>query len=144
MDALVARTKARLPSATVDGVTWYWPEGENPASRRHAGADDDETLRLLAPFDPIVWDRLRFGHLWGWAYRFEAYTPAAQRVRGYYALPMLWRGQVIGWANAAVAGDRLRVVPGFASGRPPRDAAFKAALALERQRLAEFLRVQAG
>ncbi len=82
----LARAKQRLPQATVDGITWYWPAGENPASKRH-GADD--TVRLLAPFDPIVWDRRRFELLWGWAYRFEAYTPAPKRVRGYYALPLL-------------------------------------------------------
>ncbi len=139
MNALLARTRARLPSATVDGTPWHWPEGENPASRRHAAVDDDDTLRLLAPFDPIVWDRQRFERLWGWAYRFEAYVPAPQRVRGYYALPMLWRGQVIGWANAAVTDGKLRLQPGFVSGRPPRDAAFRPALALEQQRLAGFL-----
>jgi hypothetical protein len=139
MNALVARTKARLPSATVDGVTWCWPDGENPASRRHAGADDDDTLRLLAPFDPIVWDRVRFEALWGWAYRFEAYTPAPQRQRGYYALPLLWRGRVIGWANAAVADARLRVETGYVSGRAPREAGFRAALDAEVQRLGAFL-----
>jgi hypothetical protein len=48
-----------------------------------------------------VWDRRRFEHLWGWAYRFEAYTPAPKRVRGYYALPLLWRDRVIGWGNLA-------------------------------------------
>ena len=35
-------------------------------------------VRFLAPFDPVVWDRYRFEHLWGWAYRFEAYTPPAK------------------------------------------------------------------
>jgi len=43
-----------------------------------------ERVWLLAPFDPVVWDRRRF-KLWGWAYRFEAYTPAPKRVRGNYA-----------------------------------------------------------
>ncbi|EWS60580.1 hypothetical protein Y695_04569 [Hydrogenophaga sp. T4] len=56
-------------------------------------------MRLLAPFDPVVWDRDRFERLWDWAYRFEAYTPPAKRVRGYYAMPLLWRDQVIGWAT---------------------------------------------
>ncbi len=144
MNALVARTRARLPSATVDGSTWYWPAGENPASRRHAGVDDDDTLRLLAPFDPIVWDRERFERLWGWAYRFEAYTPAPKRVRGYYALPLLWRGRVVGWANATVAEGRLRVEPGYVAGRAPRDAAFRPALAAEVARLSAFLGLAPG
>lgn len=53
-------------------------------------------VNFLAPFDPLVWDRRRFEHLWGWSYRFEAYTPPAKRVRGYYAMPLLWGERVIG------------------------------------------------
>ena len=98
-----------------------------------AGAD------LLAPFDPLVWDRERFERFWGWAYRFEAYTPAARRVRGYYALPMLWRGQAIGWANAAVQDGRLALQPGYVTGAPPRDAVFRRALEDERMRMERFL-----
>lgn len=136
----LARAKARLPQATVDGVCWFWPEGEKPASRRFTSDDVlDDDVRLLAPFDPIVWDRGRFERFWGWAYRFEAYTPAPKRVRGYYALPMLWRGQVIGWANATVREGRLDVQAGYVSGRAPRDAAFKAALQEEQLRLSAFL-----
>lgn len=139
MNALVARTIARLPHATVEGTRWVWPAGEDPRHRRHAGVDDDDTLRLLAPFDPVVWDRVRFEAFWGWAYRFEAYTPAPQRVRGYYALPMLWRGHVIGWANAAVDTGVLRVAPGFVRGRRPRGAAFTTAWDEEVERLRTFL-----
>jgi uncharacterized protein YcaQ len=106
--------------------------------------DDDDTLRLLAPFDPIGWDRLRFEALWGWAYRFEAYTPAPKRQRGHYALPLLWRGRVIGWANAQVTDGGLRVEPGYVSGRAPREAAFKGALAAEQARLAVFLGLDEG
>ncbi len=144
MGALLARTKARLPSVALDGTRWYWPAGENPAAKRHADVDDDDTLRLLAPFDPIVWDRRRFEAFWGWAYRFEAYTPAPKRQRGYYALPLLWRGRVVGWANAQVADGQLSVQPGYVSGRAPRDAGFRAALALEQQRLAGFLGLAPG
>ncbi len=137
------RAKTRLPQATVDGIRWYWPAGENPAARRFARDDVlDEELRLLAPFDPLIWDRERFERFWGWAYRFEAYTPAPQRVRGYYALPMLWRGQVIGWANAAVRDGQLELQPGYVSGRAPRDAAFRAALQEEEGRLRWFLGIK--
>ncbi len=138
--AALARAKARLPQATVDGCRWYWPVGENPGSRRYARDEVlDDALRLLAPFDPIVWDRERFERFWGWAYRFEAYTPAPQRVRGYYALPMLWRGQVIGWANAAVRDGELQLQPGYVDGHAPRDAGFKLAFQEERVRLERFL-----
>jgi uncharacterized protein YcaQ len=136
-DAL-ARAKERLASASVDGQTYYWPAGENPASKSHS---PDEVVRLLAPFDPLVWDRRRFEHLWGWAYRFEAYTPAPKRVRGYYALPLLWHEQVIGWGNVSVVDGALHADLGYAAGKPPRAAAYKAALADELDRLRAFLHV---
>ena len=91
----------------------------------------DDTVRLLAPFDPLVWDRRRFELLWGWAYRFEAYTPAPKRVRGYYALPLLWRDRVIGWGNLAQRDGGLDVEIGYVDGRAPRDAGFRRALADE-------------
>ena len=81
--------KQRLAHARVDNVEWYWPAGEVPED-----AAPDDAVRLLAPFDPIVWDRRRFELLWGWPYRFEAYTPVAKRKLGYYALPLLWRDRV--------------------------------------------------
>jgi len=134
--AALARAKARLPRALVDGVTWYWPESENPASKCHAPGD---AVRLLAPFDPIVWDRRRFELLWGWAYRFEAYTPAPKRVRGYYALPLLWRDEVIGWGNVAWRDGVLDTQLGYACGKAPRDTAFKRALDDELGRIEAFL-----
>ena len=133
----LARAKARLPSAVVEGVTWFWPEGENPASRRHA---PDDAVRLLAPFDPVVWDRRRFELFWGWAYRFEAYTPAPQRVRGYYALPLLWRDRVVGWGNLAWRDGVLDADVGYVAGRAPRERAFRVALDEELQRMEAFLR----
>ena len=134
--AAFQRAKLRLPSAQVEGVTWYWPEDEAPASRRHA---PDDVVRLLAPFDPVVWDRRRFELLWGWAYRFEAYTPAPKRVRGYYALPLLWRDQVIGWANLAVKDSALNVDLGFVSDQAPCDLAIGVALDKELAAFRTFL-----
>lgn len=138
-DAL-KRAKERLASATVDGQTYYWPATENPASRRHV---PDDALRLLAPFDPLVWDRRRFEHLWGWAYRFEAYTPAPKRVRGYYALPLLWHDTVIGWGNVSVVDEQLHVDLGYVAGKPPRDAAYRHALDAELGQLRAFLHLPA-
>ena len=100
-------------------------------------------MRLLAPFDPLVWDRRRFEHLWGWAYRFEAYTPAPKRVRGYYALPLLWHDKVIGWGNVSVADGALQADLGYVDGKPPRDAAFKSALEQELEQLRTFLHLPA-
>ena len=137
--ATVQRARQRLPQVVVDGVPWLWPDGEQPAARRHATRANADRVCLLAPFDPIVWDRRRFALLWGWDYRFEAYTPAHKRIRGYYALPLLWRAQVIGWANLAVLGGQLTPNIGFVSGQAPADAEFASALNDELQRLTTFL-----
>jgi uncharacterized protein len=134
----VTRTKSRLPNAVVAGHTWYWPDGENPASKRHQA---DDKLRLLAPFDPVVWDRRRFELFWTWAYRFEAYTPAAKRVRGYYALPLLWREQCIGWCNASTRDGNMLTELGFVTGKPPKDAGFAAAWEDEARDLKTFLKL---
>ena len=97
-------------------------------------------MRFLAPFDPVVWDRARFEVLWGWTYRFEAYTPGHKRKLGYYALPLLWGEHVIGWANANVVAGKLRVTAHYRGARP-RDAEFAAAVESERDRLRTFLDV---
>ncbi len=135
----LARALQRLPMVRVGGVGWVWPAGENPASARHTHRAQADTVRLLAPFDPIVWDRRRFEILWGWAYRFEAYTPAPKRLRGYYALPLLWRDQVIGWGNLAVKDGVLVPDIGFVAGPAPTEPAFTAALDDELGRLQRFL-----
>lgn len=55
---------------------------------------------LLSPFDPIVWDRRRALELFGFDYRLECYTPAEKRQYGYFTLPVLRRGQLIGRIDA--------------------------------------------
>jgi uncharacterized protein YcaQ len=132
----LARARQRLAHDKVDGIDWFWPADERPASARHAPAD---SLRLLAPFDPIVWDRRRFELLWGWAYRFEAYTPAPKRKLGYYALPLLWRDQVVGWGNLAVKDGALASDIGHVSGRAPRERVFRRELEAELERMQLFL-----
>jgi uncharacterized protein len=129
------RARHRLAHTRADGVDWYWPAEWTPA----AGSDD--AVRLLAPFDPVVWDRRRFELLWDWAYRFEAYTPIARRKLGYYALPLLWRDHVIGWANLSVTNGTLRAEVGYVVAQPPRDTAFRRALDDELDRLGVFLGV---
>ena len=137
--AALARAKQRLGHARVEGIDWYWPAAENPQSRRWR---PDDSVRLLTPFDPVVWDRRRFEIFWSWAYRFEAYTPAPQRKLGYYALPLLWHERVIGWGNLTVAGGRLIADFGYTDGRAPRNPAFRAGLDLELNRLRAFLKTE--
>lgn len=128
------RAKTRLAHVRADGVDWYWPADERPGDSEH-----DDQVRLLAPFDPIVWDRRRFELFWGWAYRFEAYTPVAKRTLGYYALPLLWRDRVIGWGNVSVVEGALHAEVGYVSGRAPATRGFARALEAELERLRLFL-----
>ena len=134
----LAELRTTLPQSQIDGVTWLWQPGEDPASRRWAHGDQVE---LLAPFDPVVWDRHRFELLWGWAYRFEAYVPAPKRRLGYYALPLLWGDSVIGWANLTLRDGRLVTDLGFHEGhRPAGDRLFRVALDEELHSMSRFLR----
>jgi uncharacterized protein len=132
------RAKQRLAHAKVEGLDWYWPIQERPVSTRW---QPDESVRLLTPFDPVVWDRRRFELFWGWPYRFEAYTPAPKRRLGYYALPLLWHERVIGWGNLTVTGGRLIGSFGYISGRAPRSAAYRAGLEAELARMRSFLAI---
>ena len=88
----------------------------------------------------MVHDRARFERLWGWVYRFEAYTPAPKRKLGYYAMPVLWRDRVMGWANLSVKNGELHADLGYVEGNPPRERAFKRELKDELDRIRVFLR----
>jgi uncharacterized protein len=124
--------KDELETITLDGLKYVWPAGETLEGQI------EDRVRFLAPFDPVVWDRRRFEHLHGWAYRFEAYTPPAKRKMGYYALPLLWRDQIIGWANAKVVNSELELEFGFIESRP-KSKVFTKALEAETSRLRTFL-----
>ena len=140
---LLAEVRAALPQARIDGVTWLWTPGEDPASGRWRVEPD--RARLLAPFDPVVWDRRRFELLWGWTYKFEAYTPPAKRTMGHYALPLLYGDRAVGWANATLVGKaRLEVHVGFADKAWAREKALALAIDDELVRMAEFLQLEPG
>jgi uncharacterized protein YcaQ len=136
-DAL-ARAKKRLRHVRVR-VDWYFPADEDPLGfAAKAASAEQEVVRLLAPFDPLVHDRARFELLWGWQYRFEAYTPVAKRKLGYYAMPLLWCDRVVGWANVAVKNGALECDIGFV-GSKPGERGFERELGEELDRIREFL-----
>ena len=55
---------------------------------------------VLSPFDPLVWDRKRVSELFNFDYRIECYTPAPKRQYGYFVLPLLHRGKLVGRMDA--------------------------------------------
>jgi uncharacterized protein len=92
-----------LLKAQVEG--WTAPAYIHPAHAALAQAAADGALKptltaLLSPFDPIVWDRKRALELFNFDYRIECYTPEAKRIYGYFTLPILHRGALVGRLDA--------------------------------------------
>ena len=161
--------RAKAIELTVDGVLYLYLPGDRPAMpvsqpaaetnpaavpgppkaghqpdldairERAAALAAARPVRIVAPFDALVWDRPRFAHLWGWEYRFEAYFPAAKRKFGYYALPVMYRQEAIGWVNASVDKTGLMEIDAQFVGTPPKTKVFQRAFDAECTRLATMV-----
>ena len=112
---------------------YYVPRAARAAPERR------DYQALLAPFDPVVWQRQRTHDLFGFHYRLEIYTPAPQRKHGYYVLPFLLGDRLV--ARVDLKSDRkqdcLQVIAVHAeAGTPPRAAG---ALMSELRLLADWL-----
>lgn len=125
--------REELASTKVEGVRYVWP-----AEWVLEDVATPKGVRIVGPFDPLVWDRRRFQHLHGWAYKLEAYTPAPKRQFGYYALPIFSGEKAMGWANLKVTGGELTSEIHWLSGVRQTGALAKA-LAQELGRYRAFL-----
>ncbi|HEY6986520.1 MAG TPA: crosslink repair DNA glycosylase YcaQ family protein, partial [Rhodanobacteraceae bacterium] len=95
---------------------------------------------LLSPFDPVVWDRERAAGLFEFDYRLECYTPAPKRRYGYYVLPILHRGRLVGRLDAKAhrAEGRFEVKALFLEESVEHDASLAVAIAAAIQRCADW------
>lgn len=94
----LARENALIP-IEIDGINsaaYLHPERLALLGEAQSGQRAPVHTTLLSPFDPLVWDRQRGRDLFAFDYTIECYTPAAKRRYGYFTLPILQRGCIVG------------------------------------------------
>ncbi|GAA4851344.1 winged helix-turn-helix domain-containing protein [Kitasatospora terrestris] len=104
-----AQLDAALPGSGLLPVTvegWSAPAWADPAALESEPRGRHRTT-LLSPFDSLVWDRARTERIFGMTHRLEAYTPKHKRVHGYFAMPLLAGGQLVGRVDPAREGRTL-------------------------------------
>ena len=79
-----------------DGPAYVHPDHVNLLEEAASGDHKPTLTTLLSPFDPLVWDRQRARQLFDFDYTIECYTPAPKRRYGYFTLPILHRGRLVG------------------------------------------------
>jgi uncharacterized protein len=90
----------RAEVAGWEGPALFHPENRRLIKEAASGRLGAELTTLLSPFDPLVWDRARARAAFGFDYRLECYTPEPKRRYGYFVLPILRRGGLVGRLDA--------------------------------------------
>src|SRR3954469_3777325 len=102
VDAVIA--DSGLVPVTVEG--WGKPAWGDPAALETPPRGRHRTT-LLSPFDSLVWERARTERIFGFIHRLEAYVPKQKRVHGYFAMPVLAGGRLVGRVDPAREGGTL-------------------------------------
>ncbi len=97
LSCLVAREEAiPVTVAGIDEPLWLDPARIETLGLLRDRRGWPTRTTLLSPFDNLTWNRKRTIQLWQFDYRLECYVPASKRIYGYYTLPILYRGRLVG------------------------------------------------
>ncbi|MER6497478.1 MULTISPECIES: winged helix-turn-helix domain-containing protein [Streptomyces] len=102
VDAVIA--DSGLVPVTVEG--WGKPAWADPAALETPPRGRHRTT-LLSPFDSLIWERARTERIFGFTHRLEAYVPKPKRIHGYFAMPVLAGGRLVGRVDPAREGGTL-------------------------------------
>jgi uncharacterized protein YcaQ len=122
----------------IEGLTGRWYALTEDLTALESPEPSRGTV-LLSPFDSVLWHRGRAKALFGFDYKIEVYVPAAQRIHGYYSLPILHEGRLIGRLDPKNHREERRLDVRSAHFAPRPDDAALAGTAAAVKSLAEFL-----